>query len=350
MKAVTPTPRTLLLAGRYSQVFKEPLLACLGPGWVAESWCAEEGTEGLTRKAAVAEILIGSAEWARHAQGLGVEATFAASRRLGLTILPFSGVDWLRSEWVPANSVVCNVSNGSDPIAEYVMGAILNAEIPFREMDAELRQHRWTWGGGSVVGRRHGELQGKTIGLVGYGRIGQRVAQLATAFRMQTIAVSRSPGVSRELHWWRGMEALPTLLAQSDYVLLCVPGGAETLNLIDKDELSRMKSNAILINVARGPVVNEASLFAALQRREIRGAIVDTWYTYPPPSSMVGAPGSLAFETLDNLVMTPHAAGWTDALETRRVETVVRNVHSYLHREALTDVVIDKRSAASECL
>lgn len=340
---MTTQRRTLLLAGRYSQVFKEPLLAVLGSGWVAESWCSEDGMESLRCKAATAEILIGSAEWARHAQGACIEATFDSSRHLGLTIIPFSGVDWLLPESVPAGSVVCNVNNGGDPIAEYVMGAMLNMEIPFREMDAELREHRWTWGGGSVMGRQHGELQGKTIGLVGYGRIGRRVAELAAAFRMQAIAVSRSPGSARGLRWWRGMDGLHSLLSESDYVLLCVPGGAETLDLIGTEELARMKSSAVLINVARGPVVNEQALYEALKRRGIRGAIVDTWYAYPSPSSPVGAPSCLAFETLDNLVMTPHAAGWTDALEARRVETIVGNVGRYLRGEPLLDVVVDKR-------
>lgn len=344
---MTAESRTLLLAGQYSQVFKEPLLATLGPGWRTESWRAEDGLDALKRKAAFAEILIGSAEWAREGDGACVQATFDSSRRLGLTIVPFSGVDWLPPEWVPTGSVVCNVNNGGDPIAEYVMGAMLNVEIPFREMDAELREHRWTWGGSSVVGRQHGELQGKTIGLVGYGRIGQRVAELASAFRMRAIAVSRSPGSSQPLSWWRGMDSLPQLLAESDYVLLCVPGGSATTDLIGAKELDAMKSSAVLINVARGTVVNEQALYAALKGRCIRGAIVDTWYMYPTQSSPVGAPGHLPFETLDNLVMTPHAAGWTDALETRRIETIVKSVGRYLREETLMDVVIDKRVPVS---
>lgn len=338
--------RTVLLAGQYSLVFKEPLLAALGCGWVAQTWLPEDGMENLQRKAAVAEILIGSAQWAREGHGACVEATFESSRRLGLTIIPFSGVDWLPADTVPAGSVVCNVNNGSDPIAEYVMGAMLNMEIPFRDMDAELREHRWTWGGGSVMGRKHGELQGKTIGLVGYGKIGQRVAELAAAFRMQAIAVSRSAARSDKLCWWRGMDALHQLLRESDYVLLCVPGGEKTRDLIGASELACMKPGAVLINVARGPVVNESALYEALKERRIGAAIVDTWYAYPAPSAQVGAPSSLPFETLDNLVMTPHAAGWTAALETRRIETVVSNVGRYLRGEVLQDIVIDKRAEA----
>lgn len=339
--------RTLLLAGQYSQIFKEPLLAALGSDWVVQSWEPADGMAPLLRQAAVAEILIGSAEWAREGQGACVAASFESSRHLGLTIIPFSGVDWLPAGLVPAGSVVCNVNNGGDPIAEYVMGAMLNMEIPFRDMDAELRAHRWTWGGGSVMGRQHGELQGKTIGLVGYGRIGQRVAELAAAFRMQAVAVSRSPASASTLRWWRGMDALHQLLSDSDYVLLCVPGGDNTLDLIGAKELACMKPGAVLINVARGPVVNEQALYDALKARRIRGAIVDTWYAYPTPSSPVGAPSRLPFEALDNLVMTPHAAGWTDLLETRRIDTVVSNVQRYVRGEALRDVVVDKRAPAS---
>lgn len=338
--------RKVLLAGRYAQVFGEPLRVQLGSDWHFDAWEARDGVEALIARASQAEVIIGSSEWARDKGGSRAKASFEAARNLRLVIIPFSGMDWLQPSWVPPECAVCNINSGIDPIAEYVMCAMLNHEIRLQEMDAELRQSRWTYGGGTVMGRPHGELQGKTVGLVGFGRIGQRVAQLCSAFRMKAVAVSRTPSKSSDLVWWRSMDGLSELLALSDYVLLTVPGGDETVDLIGEPEISRMKSTAVLINVARGSVVNEEALYSALRGQRIGGAVIDTWYTYPTQEHPIGAPSRLPFAALKNVVMTPHAAGWTDALETRRIAAVLDQVRCYLDGQLIEDVVFDTRRSA----
>lgn len=336
--------RSILFAGRYAQIYLEPLRKLLTPGWAFETWETADGLDMLKERAARAEIIVGSSEWAREHAGVRAEASFESARNLRLVIIPFSGMDWFNPKWLPQQCVISNLNSGIDPIAEYVLCAMLNHEVPLHEMDAELRQQRWTWGGGTVMGRKHGELQGKTIGLIGFGRIAQRVAELAHAFRMRAIAVSRTPSCSPHLDWWQSMTGLGLLLESSDYVLLTVPGGPATEGLIGAKQLARMKKSALLINVARGSVVDEEALYEVLRERRIGGAVIDTWYRYATQEHPFGAPGQFDFASLDNIVMTPHAAGWTDALETRRVQAVLAQVSAYLSERPLSDVVLDKRS------
>ena len=337
--------RSILFAGRYAQVFQKPLRQVLDEEWAFDTWETAQGLDVLTERAARAEIIIGSSEWAREHAGARAKASFESARNLRLVIIPFSGMDWFDPDWLPQQCVICNLNSGIDPIAEYVFCAMLSNEVRLHEMDAELREQRWTWGGGTVMGRKHGELQGKTIGLVGFGRIAKRVAELARVFRMRALAVSRTPSFSPDVAWWRGMDALGELLESSDYVLLTVPGGPETDSLIGAVELARMKASALLINVARGSVVNEEALYDALRERRIGGAVIDTWYRYPTQEHPYGAPSRFDFASLDNVVMTPHAAGWTDALEQRRIQTVLAQVNAYLSGRPMSDVVLDTRSA-----
>ena len=340
----TPS-RSILFAGRYAQVYLNPLRQVLAKGWQFDIWETGDGPAALEERAARAEIIIGSSEWAREHGGTRAKASFESARKLRLVVIPFSGMDWLDPAWLPQQCVVCNLNSGIDPIAEYVLCAMLSHEVRLHEMDAELRAQRWTWGGGTVMGRKHGELQGKTIGFVGFGRIAKRVAELTFAFRMRAVAVSRTPSTSPHVARWGALEALDELLQSSDYVLVTVPGGRETENLIGAKEIARMKSSAVLINVARGSVVNEKALYDALRERRIGGAVIDTWYRYPTQEHPYGAPSQFDFAGLNNVVMTPHAAGWTDALETRRIRTVLGQVSAYLHNEPLSDVVYDTRSA-----
>lgn len=341
--------RFVLLAGRYAQVFHEPLQTLLGSAWRFDVWETADGQTQLEKLAARAEIIVGSSEWAREQGGARAMASFKAATDLRLVIVPFSGMDWLDPAWLPRHCVVCNLNSGTDPIAEYVVCAMLNHEIRLQEMDAELRRERWTWGGGSVMGRQHGELQGKTLGLVGFGRIAKRIAELARSFRMTSVAVSRTPTSAADLAWWRTMDSLDDLLASSDYVVITVPGGRSTEDLIDAASLARMKSSAVLINVARGSVVNEKALYEALYHRRIGGAVIDTWYQYPEQTNPHGAPSRFDFAALDNVLMTPHAAGWTDRLESRRKAAVVAQVQAYLAGTDIADVVFDTGTSTRTC-
>lgn len=330
----------VVLTGEYGKVFLDPVKHAVGQESVVDLWLPSEGAERMVEIAREAEVIVASAEWVLHEKRTLVKRTLQNAEKLKLILVPFSGMDWLDRAWLPAGSVVCNTNVGIDPIAEYVMLAMLQSAIPLREMDSELRADRWGWGGASVLGRKHHELQGRTIGLVGYGRIGRRVAELSKAFRMRVIAVSRNPGIDHSLEWYKGTDSLDDLLAQSDYVLLSVPGGPETQGLIGAAQLACMKADAVLINIARGSVVDEDALYEALREKRIRGAVIDTWYRYPEAGEKICPPATRPFADLDNVVMTPHAAGWTEELEARRISAIVANVTRFMSGDALFDIYL----------
>jgi D-3-phosphoglycerate dehydrogenase len=148
-------------------------------------------------------------------------------------------------------------------------------------------------------------LTGRTLGLVGAGGIGQEVLRVAQPFFQRMLAAD--PYVDAAQIQALGGEhvALETVLAASDFVVVCCQLTPATRHLIGADQLAAMKPDAFLINMARGPVVDEAALIAALQRRQIAGAGLDVFEQEPTPASnpLLG---------MDNVVLTPHALCWTD--------------------------------------
>src|SRR5262249_49194822 len=152
------------------------------------------------------------------------------------------------------------------------------------------------------------ELSGKTIGILGYGRIGQAVMRRARAFDMTVCAVRRN--VQRlikdkdGLAFLGGPEAADEVLQRSDYVLVSMPASPDTIGFIDRRRLGLMKPSAFLINVARAEIVDEDALYEALAARSIAGAALDVWYRYP---CVAGAmlPATRPFHDLPNVLMTP---------------------------------------------
>jgi glycerate dehydrogenase len=166
------------------------------------------------------------------------------------------------------------------------------------------------------------ELAGKTIGIVGFGTIGRRVAEIAHAFRMRVIAHSRS---RRDAPDWEGFawHDIDALLAESDVVSLHCPLTPETEGMINAERLHLMKPTALLINMARGPVVVDADLAAALRDGTIAGAGLDVLDPEPPDlyNPLYSAP---------NCTITPHIAWATHEARSRLLNTAVDNVKGFL--------------------
>ena len=147
-------------------------------------------------------------------------------------------------------------------------------------MDAEFRQKGWA---GYPAGRgpAHGEVRGRALGVVGYGPIGHEVATRARAFGMHCVGIRRSNVPSPyELEWLGGPECLPELLAASDFVLVAYDMNDEKVGLIGAEQLAQMKLGGVIINVARGRIIDEYALYEALAFKRIGGAIFYTWYSY----------------------------------------------------------------------
>ena len=330
--------RKLLLTGTYGEVFRAPVAAALPADWHIDLWEPGLGEAGLVSKSSDAEVLIPSAEYLYSGW---VKSSLAGAHSLRLMQAPFSGMEWLQQDWLPGGCAACNVDVHAGAIAEFVMLGMLEMAIGMRRMDTELRQGRWTYGGSIVIGRKHREVSQRTVGIVGYGRIGRKIASCAKAFGMKIVAVSRNPALKAgdPLAWWRGMDGLDALLACSDYVVMACPLNEQTRGLIDATRISQMKPDGVLINVARGPVVDEEALYTALRDRRIGGALIDVWYEYPTPRHPFGHPSpKFPFHELDNAILTPHCSGWTEELEQRRIQAVLDNLRRYLRGEPLTNV------------
>ncbi|HZU42887.1 MAG TPA: D-2-hydroxyacid dehydrogenase [Terriglobales bacterium] len=180
------------------------------------------------------------------------------------------------------------------------------------------------------------EISGATLGLLGFGSIGRETAQRANALGMRVIAVREHPQKGSEgLAAVYGPSDLDRMLAESDYVVLCAPLTPQTTGIISAERLRRMKRDACLINVGRGPLVDEAALADALRNRTIAAAALDVFSREPLPADS-------PFWDLENCLVTPHTAAITEKLWDRHYIQISENLRRFLSGQPLLGIV-DKR-------
>jgi phosphoglycerate dehydrogenase-like enzyme len=259
--------------------------------------------------------------------------------RLRLYHAPAAGTDAIDRSRLPARSTLCNCFGHEHAIAEYVMTALLLRHVPIPDADAKLRQGEWAYWAGRP-GALRTELGSQTIGLLGFGHIGQAIAARAKAFGMRVTVANRSPiprsGLVDDSY---GLDRLQSFMGSADAIVVSLPLSGETEGIVGAAEIAAMRSDAVILNVGRGPVINEQALFDALSQRRIGGAVIDTWYNYPTPDKPQTQPGKLAFNELTNLVMTPHMSGWTTGTVLRRQQTIAENIRRLSDNEVLLNVV-----------
>ena len=229
-----------------------------------------------------------------------------------------AGVDHPAFQTLLERGVILTNSSGttSEPIAQYVIAMMLRV---VKRMDAwaeAQRERRWQ------PVETH-EATGKTVGIVGVGRIGGEVARLAKAFRMRVIGCRRRQRRTRFVDELVPPERLRELLARSDFVVLAVPLTAETEGLIGEPELRAMRPNAWLINVSRGRVVQEATLVRALKEGWIGGACLDVFEQEPLPEES-------ELWSLPNVIVTPHNSGWSPLNLERGTEVFLDNLRRFV--------------------
>ena len=243
------------------------------------------------------------------------------ARELRLVHVLGAGWDGIAVDALPTGCVVCNVYEHEIAIGEWVLMVMLASTRRLLVYDRDLRAGEWhtAFGYGGTPER---DLSGCVVGCIGVGTIGSRVIELARAFGMRAIAITQTPTPERSaslgVEWLGSMADLHRLLRESDFVVVCVPLTETTAELIGAAELDLIGPNGYLINVARGAVVQEAPLYEALHQKRIAGAGLDVWYRYPEHVGQAVMPANYPFWELDNVVMTPHSAGWSaNALERR---------------------------------
>ncbi len=240
-----------------------------------------------------------------------------------------TGVDHALFAYLLDSGAVVTNSPGvhGSTIGEYVFAYILSHAKRLPQHAANQSAHQWT-------PLESVELAGQTLGIVGYGGIGEACARLGQAFGVRTIATKRRPPSNEYLDQHFSPDRLHELLAESDYVVLCCPLTDETINLIDADALAAMQSHALLINVARGRVVDHDALAEALESGAIAGAVLDVAPLEPlqPDSPLWDLP---------NCQITPHDSCHVDASYMRTAEFFFTNLTHVINGEPLEWVVTD---------
>lgn len=216
---------------------------------------------------------------------------------------------------------VCNCQGyGTAAVAQHTLMLMLNLATSFRQYDQAVQLGEWNKASQfCLLDYPIIELSGKTLGIVGYGELGQAVANLARAFGMniQIAALPNRPAGAERV-------AFAELLPQVDFLSLHCPLTDDTRDLIDADALAKMKSSAFLINCARGGVVNETALAEALKTRVIAGAATDVLTVEPPTNGNV-----LLDASIPNLIITPHSAWGSIDARQRIVQQMVENTEAF---------------------
>jgi phosphoglycerate dehydrogenase-like enzyme len=264
-----------------------------------------------------------------------------AATRLKLVQVPGAGLDRIDRSALPPGTMLANAYGHEAGIAEYVIGAILALTREFIRLDHALRhgdwQSQWAVGAPPPVWP---ELAGKSIGILGYGRIGQTIASLARIFGMEICAirrdVSQSPG--DDLTFLGAPDTLDEVLRRSDYVVVSMSATPDTMGWLGRRELGLMKPGAFLVNVARAGIVDEDALYDALSRRSIAGAALDVWYRYPREAGLA-APATRPFHELPNVLMTPHVSGWTEGMLDARAKLIAENIRRIAARETPLNLI-----------
>ncbi|MGH7798679.1 MAG: D-2-hydroxyacid dehydrogenase [Candidatus Binatia bacterium] len=250
------------------------------------------------------------------------------TRDLKLVAVAATGTDIIDREEATRRGVkVCNVPGyATQSVAQFTLALMLELAARVGKYVNAVNAGEWQKSPVfSLLTYPATELNGKKLGIVGYGSIGQAVAQMARGFGMKILIAAR-PGAAGSIP--QGRMALDRLLREADIVSLHCPLAPQTRNLINERSLSLMKPTALLINTARGALIDEAALIAALRKKQIAAAALDVLSKEPPPADH---PMIQAAKELDHLIVTPHTAWSAREARERLLQEVEENIDAFLH-------------------
>ncbi|WP_218929621.1 2-hydroxyacid dehydrogenase [Streptomyces sp. Rer75] len=328
---MTAEPLTVVVADPNLRPLRAEFEAALPAGTVV-SWPEPRDTEAVEAAVPHADVLVAGQCTAR---------TAALATRLRLVHTAGAGTDKIDLTALPPGTRVANTYHHEDAIAEYAVSAAILLRRGFLRQHDALRRAVWDSPAHDPRSPWMDSLSAATIGFVGFGHIGARCWQGFRAFGARGVAVTRRGEVdaaAEGLTWSGTIDDLGALLDTSDVVVVSAPLTPETTGLIGEAELSRMRPSAVLVHVGRGPVVDEDALYEALTSHTIGAAALDVWYRYPT-SGHTGAPSRHPFETLDNVLMTPHSSGLTRQTFIRRAADITANIGRLAGGEPLHNVV-----------
>lgn len=247
----------------------------------------------------------------------------AAAKRLQLVLVMATGTNNVDlAACRELGIAVCNVRGyATAAVTQHVIALMTALATRWSDYDAAVRAGTWRQAGTfCLLDYPILELSGRRLGIVGYGDLGQSVAQVAAALGMEVLVAERGGAVETRA----GRLSFAEVLARSDVLTLHCPLTASTRALIDATALARMPTHALLINTARGGLVDESALARALRSGQIGGAAMDVFTTEPPPPSH-----PLMASDIGNLIRTPHSAWGSVAARRRLVLQLAENLRGY---------------------
>ena len=250
-----------------------------------------------------------------------------SSKNLKFIDVAFTGVDHVDLEAAKEMGVAVSNASGyaNQAVAELVLGKIFNLLRNISKTETECRK------GGTMAGLRGSELRGKTVGIIGYGAIGAKTAEMCNLLGCDIIAFDE---LKREnAPDYVTYKSLEEVMSESDIISLHCPLLPSTTNLINAERIAMMKPTAFLINAARGPVVNSEALADALNNNRIKGAGIDVFETEPPLH--IDHPLLHA----KNTIVTPHIAFASDESMERRAEIVFNSLNSWLSGKQINKII-----------
>jgi len=275
--------------------------------------------------------------------GRPTEEQLNASPNLHTVVIPWAGIsdETFKLMLAYPNISLHNLHHNASATAETALMLLLTAAKQILPIERRFREHDWTtrYGPSSAVG-----LDGKTILILGFGHVGQRVARACQAMGMKIIAIRRDIGepAREDIQ----VEVFPPnelhkLLPQANVLMVTLPLTGETEGMIGEEEINLLPPNAILVNVGRGPVVDQAALYHALKDGRLHSAGIDVWYNYPQDeeSRSNTPPADFPFHELENVVMSPHRGGGAMDVEVLRMRHLARLLNAAANGEPIPNRV-----------
>jgi phosphoglycerate dehydrogenase-like enzyme len=321
----------ILVADANIAPHRERFEAALPPG-VDVVWRPGRDPQALREELRDVDVYVGGRFTAEMAE---------SAEKIRLVHVAGAGTDRIDFAVLPDGVLVANTFNHERSIAEYVLAAAIMLRRDFLAQDRALRRGVWATSVYDDAIAQAPTLGAARIGFVGFGHIGQRSWELFRALGSSGAAVTGSGRVdaaANGLSWAGDTSRLTALLDESDVVVVSAPLTEATTGMIGTAELRAIGSDGVLVNVGRGPLVDERALYNALHDGHLGAAAIDVWYRYPGPDGLT-APSALPFGELTNVLMTPHSSGVTADTFVGRAGDVAANIGRLARGEPLHDVV-----------
>jgi phosphoglycerate dehydrogenase-like enzyme len=291
----------------------------------------------LVNNVSKAEVLLG---------GFFSEGLLSHARNLKFAQIPWTGVDNLDFDLLRKhNVVVCNSHSNSEVVAEHAVAMMMDAAKKLSYHDREMRKGNWnrlfpdTQNNISPFSQK---ISGSKIGIIGFGAIGQSIVNMLKGFSCSFHVFTRSGLIAEEfknkVEWFKIKDFIDKA-KELDVVFVAIPLTKETQGIIDKHFFNAMSANSILINISRGQVLNPTHLYDVLLNKQIGGAAIDTWYNYPSPSNPMVFPSlEFPFHELDNIILSPHRAGYIDS-GFPHLDDAIENLNRFVKGESLKNII-----------